>query len=265
MPNLHVKPTVDELEAGAQKALEEAEALKAKETPEVEPEPSTPEPEPSTPEPSTPEPSIPEPSKEIIKDVLKREKERNIASAQEAQILSAKNKKMTEAMEKAITVAEPTEVELTEKYSDWEIMSDFEKKMAKATLKSEKQMAALEEVVKENKGLSDWGDKVTAFIDDPATVTKYSELEGKEDEFKLFATKPTRRGMDFEDIIPAFLYGIKPEPPKKGKMFEVGSGGLNDNKPKGDKITIEEARTLRETNYEKYKALLRSGKIDVNL
>lgn len=265
----HVKPTKEELEANTQKALEEAETLKNTPLPS-KPIPSEPVEAPKdealpVEPPSEPIPSEPEPSKEIIKDVLKREKERNVASAQEAQILHAKNKKMTESLEKAIAVTEPTEEELRVKYPDWEMMSDFEKKTATNTSKVEKQMAALSEVVKENKELESWSTKVDEFVQDPANLSKYPGIEGKEDEFKLFATKPTRRGIDFEDIVPAFLYGLKPEPPKKGKMFEVGSGGLNENKPKSDKITIEEARALRTTNYEKYKTLLRAGKIDIGL
>ncbi len=264
---LHVKPTKEELEANAQKALEEAEAMK--ETPPSEPVPSIPvpsEPKPSEAIPSEPVPSEPEPSKEVIKDIAKREKEKNIASAQEAQILHAKNKKVNEALEKALATPEPEEEELVKEYPDWDVMSDFEKKMAKESLTNKKRMSALDEIVKENKDLEGWQTKVNDFVVDPKNLIDYPELEGKTDEFKLFATKPTRRGVEFEDLVAAFLYDRPQEPKKKGQMFEQGSGGLNDKgKPKGDKITIEEARVLRGTNYEKYKELLKAGKIELNL
>jgi len=267
MPKLHVKPTTDELEAGAQKALEEAEALK--ETPQEEPVEAPEEtPVEVTPVEETPEVEVeePVPSKEIIKDVAQREKERLVASAQEAQILHAKNKKMTEALDKALATAEPTNDELIQEFPDWELMSDFEKKMGKDSITNAKRLKALDEIVKENKDLEGWVTKVDEFVADVANLTKYPELDGKESEFKLFATKPTRRNVDFEDIVSSFLYGLKPEPKKKGQMFETGSGGPNDKgKPKGDKITIEEARTLRTTNYEKYKEMLRSGKIELGL
>ena len=261
----HVKPTPEELEANAQRALAEAEAM------QNTPEPSTPEPEPEPEivEPSTPEPepseAEPEPSKEIIKDVLQRTQEKNIASAQEAQILSAKVKKTNEALEKALSVVEPTEEELQAKYNDWDVMSDFERKMAKDSMANTKRLEALNEIVKENKDLASWSTKVEEFVTDPVTMNNHPELEGKEDEFKLFANKPTRRNVDFEDLVPAFLFGLKPEPPKKGKMFEVGSGGDKDTKPKNDKISIEQARTLRTTNYEKYKEMLKAGKIEISI
>ena len=57
--------------------------------------------------------------------------------------------------------------------------------------------------------------------------------------------------------------GDKAKPKKKGKMFEVGSGGPNSKmKPKGDKIFLEEAALLMRTDYKKYKELLLAGKID---
>lgn len=265
----HVKPTKEELEANAQKALEEAEALKnapVNEPAPSEPAPSEPEPVPSEPAPSEVTPSEPEPvpSKEVIRDVAKREKERLVASAQEAQILHAKNKKINEALDKALSTPEPTEEEMVQEFSEWDVMSDFEKKMARESLANKRRMLALDEIVKENKDLEGWVTKVDDFIADPVNLTKYPELDGKQDEFKLFATKPTRRNVDFEDIVPAFLYGLKPELPRKGKMFEVGSGGPNDRgKQKGDKISIEEARVLRTTNYEKYKTMLKAGKIEI--
>jgi hypothetical protein len=264
----HVKPTPEELEANAQRALAEAEAMKdtsEPSTPDTEPEPVTVEPSTPDTEPEpTPSEAEPEPSKEIIKDVLQREKEKNIASAQEAQILSAKVKKTNEALEKALSVVEPTEEELQAKYQDWEMMSDFEKKMAKDSMANTKRLEALNEIVKENKDLVSWSSKVEEYVTDPEVLSKHPELEGKEDEFKLFANKPTRRNVDFEDLLPAFLFGLTKEQPKKGKMFEIGSGG-DKQKPKSDKISIEQARTLRTTNYEKYKELLRAGKIEVSI
>jgi hypothetical protein len=53
------------------------------------------------------------------------------------------------------------------------------------------------------------------------------------------------------------------KPKNKGKMFETGSGGPNERvKPKGDKISLAEARTLMKNDYKKYKEFLISGKID---
>ena len=263
----HIKPSADELKENVDKVLDELDSLKdapVEETPEEEPEVAPVVEE--VKEEVVEEVVEPEPSKEIIKDVLKREKEKNIASAQEAQILHAKNKKINEALENALNAPDATEDELQKEYPDWDMMSDFEKKMAKDSMNNYKRLRSLDEIVKENKDLESWSTKVDDFVKDPANLTNHPELDGKEDEFKLFATKPSRRNVDFEDIVPAFLYGIKPQPKSKGQMFEVGSGGSNENlKPKGDKINLEEARNLRTTDYKKYAELLKSGKIEVEL
>ena len=249
--NLHVKPTPEELEANTQKALEEAEKLKDKKEPpkEVKPPKKTEKPE----EPKTvktPEPDY---------------KKKFIASTKEGQILHAKNKKTNEAIAQAMETPEPTEEELKKEYSDWDEMSQFEKKMAKDGLANTRRFQALEGIVKETKNLESWQKKVDEFADDPKTLVDNPELDGRQDEFRLFATKPTRRGVDFKDLVSAFLYDAtqKAPPKKKGKMFETGSGGPNA-KPKSGKgkITLEEARQLREADYPKFKEYLKAGKIE---
>ena len=269
MPKKHVKPTKEELEANINKSIEELEAP-VEETPEEEPEEApvveeevveTPE---ETPE-EEPQEEEPVPSKEVIKDIAKREKEKLIASAQEAQILHSKNKKLNESLEKALNVEEPTEAELQGEYQDWDMMSDFEKKMAKDSLTNKRRMSALDEIVKENKDLEGWVSKVDEFVGDPANLAKYTQLDGKQEEFKLFATKPTRRGVDFEDLVSAFLFNEKPEPKKTGQMFEKGTGGQQDKGKEIGKISVDEARELRKNDYKKYMEMVKSGKIDLGL
>lgn len=244
----HTKPTPEELEANAQKALEEAEALKNKE-PEKQPEPE-PEKQPEK-----------EPEEEKAPEVDYKKK--FVESTREAQVLHAKNKKMTEAIAKAETMPDPTDEELSKEYSDWEDLTESQQKMAKQALISSRRFQALSEVNKEFKDMEAWTDKVNSFIDDPKVLSDKPRLDGRQDEFKVFANKPTRRGLDFEDLVAAFLFNLEKEaPPKhKGQMFESGTGGPNDKGKKGDKMSLEEARTLRTTNYQKYREYLSAGKI----
>lgn len=252
----HTKPTNEELDSNAEKALEEAEALKEKEEPKEEEEP-VPSESPKEEEPE--EDQEPKPSPEIDY------KEKFTESSREAQILHSKNKKINEAIDKAKTIPEPTEEELTKEFPDWELLTDTEKKLAKTSLMATKRFAFLEEVTAESKDIDAWNQKIDSFIDDPKNLTDHPELEGKEAEFKIFATKPTRRGVDFEDLIPAFLYGMK-KTPSKGKMFETGMGGDKGKaQPKSDKITLDQARKLRTTNYAKYTEYLKAGKIDSSI
>lgn len=188
-----------------------------------------------------------------------------VDSSTEAQLLYAKNKKITEAIEKAGEVPEPTEEEMIKEFPDWEMMSDFEKTMAKNSVVSKRGFDAIKEATKEFKDMDVWNVKVDEFLTDAMTFVNTPQLEGKEDEFKIFATKQTRRGVDFEDLVSAFLYAKSLEAPKKKKsqMFESGTAGANDKpKPKSDKISTADSIRLRQTDYKKYLRLLSEGKID---
>jgi hypothetical protein len=255
----HKKPTKEELQEQIDKSLEDVDKLK--DTPEPDPEP---EPKPSEPAPE-PEPE-PEPKPEPQPDVDYKKK--FVESTREAQVLHAKNKKINEVIETALTLPDPTDEELKKEFTDWDVMTDTEKKLATDNLKSTRRFAMLEEVTRESKDIETWNTKVDSFVDDPKTLVDNPELEGKLDDFKLFATKPTRRGVDFGDLVLAFggEEAKKTKPKNKGSMFETGTGGPNDRpKPKSDKISIEQARVLRETDYKKYTEYLKAGKIENDL
>jgi len=257
----HIKPTSEELEESSKALAAEAEAMK-EETPEVEEE--TPEVKEETPEIEevTPEVEKEAPKEEVVSEDYKT---KFIHSTKEAQMLYSKNKKMKEAFDNAGKVAPPTEEELKEEYSDWDVMSDFEKKIAKDNIMNTRRFEAIEEVNVDNKKATQWDSKVEEFITDPNVLVKYHSLEGKEEEFKLFATKSSRRGNEFDDIVSSFLYKIDQVKPvkNKGKMMESGTGGSNKKSDNVKKtLTIEEGRSLRERDYGKWKEMLRAGKID---
>jgi|TARA_Y100000034_G_scaffold19875_1_gene22601 hypothetical protein len=292
----HKKPTREELKENIKKAQEDLEEMKddpkahEEESDLDNPEPTPSEPDPTPSEPVTdedededtgedtdedkdddsdddssedPEPE-PTPSPEI--DYKKKFTE----STREAQILHSKNKKLNEAMQKAGEVAEPTDEDLQVAYPklDIEIMDESEKQLFKDNLMNKQRFELITEATKVTKKVEEWYSKVDKHLADPETLVKNPGLEGREAEFKVFATKPTRRGVEFEDLTKAFLYDIesKPKPKKKGKMFEEGSGGSNEKpNPKGDKITADQARKLRETNYNEYKRLLVAGKIKTDI
>lgn len=275
---LHRKPTQEELEASIKKTTEELEEMKDTPSPSpTEPTPSpaeeipSPSPSPEVPSPSpSPEklPEEPTPSKEVIRDVAKRTKEKEIASAQEARVLHARNKKISEGLEEVRKTPEPTEEEMKAEYSDWDVMSDFEKKQAKGLLLANRRFSALDEMARGFRDSEKHQKKVDDFLADPKTLIKYPDLEGRESEFKFFATKPTRRGVDFADLVPAFLYGLKEakkKEKKKGAMFPTGTGGPAGPAKDAGKLSIDEAIELKKTDYPKYKKLLLAGKISTGL
>lgn len=255
----HTKPSKEELEANIAKVNAELEtpatppAPPALETPPAEP-PKEPEKQPETP------PTNPEPPKEPENEPDFKEK--FVQSSKEAQVLHAKNKKMNEVLEKASQLPEPSDEDLSKEYTEWEVMSDFEKKMAKEAFTSKRYRDFIAEGTKEFKDIDAWSDKVDGFIDNPEVLTAHPELEGKTEEFKAFASKPTRRGVDFEDLLKAFLFDVKASRPvNKGSQMEKGSGGPNDKSAPSDKLTVEEGRALRQTDYNKWKEMARAGKI----
>ena len=173
---------------------------------------------------------------------------------------------MADAISKAGEVQEPTEEELKAEYSDWDEMTDTEKRLAKRSLHDSKKLQAITESAKEFKDIDEWNNKVDKFLADPETLINHPALDGKEEDFKAFVTtKTSRMGADFEDLVASFLYAESQKPPvkNKGKMFENGSGGKDGKiKPKNDKISVADSIIIRKTNYKKYLELLKAGKIE---
>lgn len=254
----HTKPTEAELQAEIDKAIVEAETP---ETPEEEiveeTEEETPEETEDVEEEESEEPDVPEVDY----------KKKFVESSRESIVNHARARKFTEAVTQAAGVDAPTEEELMSEYKDWDLMTDTEKLLARDGLINKKRFKIMESVAQEGKNIEDWIAKVDTFIENPATLVSNPELEGKQEEFKLFASKPTRRGLDFGDLILAFIgenaKNVKPK--MKTSMMEDGTGGPKETpKPKSDKISLDEAKLLMQTDYKKYKELLKDGKIDVS-
>ena len=271
----HVKPTQEELKAQELAAIEEAERL-AENPEENEEEDEAPESEDSPPldEGASEEEDIEEevveeeaePSQEV-KERLKREvEEKNkklSASARENQKIYAKNRVINKALTKADEIPEPTDEELEKEFPEWEIMGDTEKILAKETVISRNWRKVISQAKEQATKIEKWNESVEEFIDDPKTLIDNPDLEGKQEEFKAFATDEANNSVPFKILTSAFLHeNSKDNKPHKGSMFVRAGGGPNDKpKLKDGKISLEEARKLRETNYPKWKELLVAGKI----
>lgn len=216
-------------------------------------------------------PKTPKTDEEKEIERLKKEKERSDKrysdSSSEAHMLFNKSKKMSDAIKKAGQVEEPTEDELKAKYPSWDVMDDDQRQLARDSMVTQRRLDAIQEASKEFEDIDQWNTKVDEFLSDPGTIADIPDLEGKEEDFKIFATsRQSRMGVDFEDLVASFLYAEsqKPKPPKKkGKQFPTGTSGENQKpKQKSDKISIADSRILRNTDYPKYLELLKAGKID---
>jgi hypothetical protein len=185
-------------------------------------------------------------------------KKRFAESTREAQILYAKNKKTMETIQEAGKVAEPTEDEMKVQFPDWDLMSDTEKSLSKRVYKGEKALGMITQISEESKKVDEWNGKVDTFVDDPESAQKYPKLAGREAEFKAFASKPTRVGVDFEVLVNAFSYELNTGGGHK-TLFNNGSGG---DKPQSTTPTAEDASTLRKTNPREWERRSKAGYYD---
>lgn len=268
-PESNIPPTKEESEEKLQQIIEEAEALQDKPVveddsedlpqPTLEPEENEEQPEEVEEEPEEKEA---EPSKELYKKKF-------AASSREAQKIGAKNRIINQAIIEADDIPEPTEEELVAKYGadKWDVMNDVERESAIESTWNQRWRAKIKEASNQAVKIEQWNKSVEEFTDNPETLVANPELEGKVDDFKEFATRDENNSIPFNTLVGSFLYEqSKNKISHKGQMFETGSGGPNDKPtPKSDKISLEEGRKLRETDYDKWKELNAAGKIDFDL
>lgn len=269
MPN-HIKPTAEELEAKALADAAEAEALAAEQKAKEEADAKAAVGEDEKDKGKSPEELEAEEAARAKAEEEKAKadeelyKKKAIEQGRENIVIQSKNKKLNEAIDAASAIADPTDEEMKAAFPDFEDMTNTERMLAKDSLVNKKRFSLIASAAQEGKDLQKWMDTVDAFVDDPKTLVDNPDLEGKVAEFKIFASKPTRRGVDFGDLIGAFLHDVtKSVVPKKKQMFEAGSGGTNE-KPvaKTDKLTFEQGSALMKSDYGKYRELLKAGKIE---
>lgn len=205
-----------------------------------------------------------DPSKELYKKKFS-------ASSRENQRINAKNRVINKALVEADELPEPTEEDLEKEYKDWDVMTETEKMLAKETLISKNWRGKISQAKDQVTKIEKWNDSVEEFVGDPKTLIDNPSLEGKTEEFKEFAEAEENNNVPFKLLVSAFLHdhatGVSSKKvSNKGKMFERGSGGPNDKpKPKDGKISLEEARKLRESNYPLWKEKNAAGLIDFNI
>lgn len=282
----HHKPSKEELKANMNASLDKLKTIPpetppAGDPPQDPPTPPTPPQDPPTPPvgdpPTPPTPPTPPENETPEEKIARLEKEKEDAkkeaedakkkfsnSSREAQVLGFKEKELAKAQEEADALPEPTDDEMKKLYPNWDEIDQLTKDLAKDRVLNRKKNEVIAQAREKFKNVQDWNEKVETFVADPAVLANHPELEGKQEEFKAFASKPTRRGVDFDDLILAFQgEQAKTKPaPKKGQMFEQGSGGpALPPKPKDDTLSPAEGEALRKTDYKKFVQLLKAGKI----
>jgi hypothetical protein len=188
-------------------------------------------------------------------------KDKFVASGRES-ILNAERVKAANAQIEQLTKQDtPTDEAMRKLYPEWDQLDEYNKRVlirqeALAMQTANTQAKQLE--IEARQKLEDQLDDV---VDNSEFAPK---LKGKEMEFKRFARNPKNRGIAAETLAKAFLFDAEDETPVPTPMAEAlpaGSGGpRGDLKPK--KISIEEARKIRETDYKRYVELVKTGQIE---
>lgn len=194
-------------------------------------------------------------------------KEKYVESSKEGEELAKEKKQIDQALHEARNLTAPTEEDLKAEYSDWDLMSETEKRLAKDNFVFKKRFEKIDKADEERRTVLQWGKKVDDFIENPKTLINVPELEGKQDKFKAFAKDKKRQNISLDILVPAFLHEYEKTKVKHtGKMLEVGKGGEKKiSQPNDGKISIEESRRLRETNYAQYMRMLQEGKIKTDI
>ncbi len=183
-------------------------------------------------EPDTLEPESPKPAEPVVEtppaiDYEKKFKE----SSKENQVLAAKLAAEEKARQEL--TKEPTDSELRTAFPEWEQMSETEKTLARRTLNSERVSQSALATASKFQQEREWATSLELAATDPA-------LQGKEDAFKKYASKPQYRNVPTDVLVSAFLGTLTPASrPTPAPALLAGNGGPRET-PKPKTITADE-------------------------
>ena len=179
------------------------------------------------------------------------------ASAQEALILKAQMDKIEEEKNKKVEI---TEDFLKEKYPDWEDMTLGEQKAIKKGEELEQEIQEIKNNTNQFNNDRKWQEKVETYITDEMP-DMFPKIVGREEEFKRFATRPTRKGLPLDVIAQSFLYEF-PATEKKRSLFHAPGGEAPQPK---EGMTPDEAAELMRTRPGEYIRLVRAKKLNIKI
>ena len=239
-----VKPVVDEAELD-RLAKEHEDKPEEKEIPEERAEDKDPEEVKEEPE--------------VVKVEVKEEvdyKEKFKESSREAMVLKKQLDDIELEKAKKIVIDEAF---MKAKYSDWEELTIGEQKALTKTEQLDQQIQEINNRTNEFNNDKKWLEKVDAFIDDDA-VDQFPQLKSREEQFRKFATRPSRKGLPIDDLVKIFLWE-NPEVVKAKRSLFHSPGGPDKAPVKSEEMTPEEVATLRKTDNRKYMQMIKEGKI----
>jgi hypothetical protein len=169
-------------------------------------------------------------------------------STRENQIISARNKELEGRIRELTN--QPTDSELRAAFPDWEFMDENAKRSSRMAFEAKRATEKLQLEREQERAEQTWN------RDLEAAITAHPELDGKEREFKEFASQTTHKGAPMQVLVDAFLHKIGSVPPNPNPLtprqgLEPGSGGpRGPEKPKV--LSGEELKLLRKTDEKAY-------------
>lgn len=201
--------------------------------------------------------------KRLADEAAKEKKARE--SQREALVQNARNKQLTDKIREAgsiVVTEEELKVEAAKENLDFDTLDNFQKSMLKRTILAERKFSTVSEVVVEEDKLNEWSGKIDTFLDEAKDNTKLSRLVGHEHEFKSFAMKEGRRGMEFEDLARSFLFDLPVKKKHKGSLLLKGGGGAPT---KRKQLDAEDTTAMRKVSPVRLTDMMKKGKVKIEI
>jgi hypothetical protein len=179
-------------------------------------------------------------------------------SQKEAMILKAQLDKVEEEKNKKV---ELTDEVLKGMYPEWDDMTPVEQKAMRRAEQLAQEVAEIKNNTNQFNNDKKWAEKVETFVTDEMPDL-FPDIVGREEEFKRFATRPTRKGLPMDDLAKVFLFENPPKEPKKSLFHAPGGEG---KAPEEQGMNDDEIRMLRITKPLEYMRLVRAKKIQVKV
>lgn len=193
-------------------------------------------------------------------------KQKFVDSQREAILLNERNKQKDAHLSKLTSKDTPTDDEMRSLHTWWNDpnVDDATRDFYREQAARDKKLKATENLAMTALQKLEFSEKLDDFIEEPPA--EFKGLTGKEAEFKRFAKKKDNIGLPLDTLAKAFLFDVSDDlPPTHTPTLtpglENGTGGPR-TAPKPQKVSLEDAKNLRETNYQEYLRLVKAGQIE---
>jgi len=196
-------------------------------------------------------------------------KEKFTESTREASALFFKNQKINKTIEEASLIIDPSLDELKnyakEKGADYEDLDTFTQNILKDTYINAKRFEKIQNLTTESKRIDEWANTVDNFIEKSIDSGEYPTLNSLGLDFKKFAMKESRRGIDLNDLVASFLFSAERNLKQTPKKSVLLTGGNSSAVPTKTNISEDQVAMLRETNPKEYRRMIKSGQINLEI